>query len=124
MKTVKLMALFVILTNYIFAQQPQIGLITAVNEKLVTLKLETTPTDVKPAAIGYVSKDLTGAKGPFGITLTSGWLDIGEIKVKSVTKNIAVLEIIKEKTDIVVNGKVQKQFVVGKKIKIVWTKSE
>lgn len=118
----KFITLFVILTNYIFAQQPQIGLITAVNEKLVTLKLVTTPADVKPAAIGYVSKDLTGVKGPFGMILTSGWLNIGEVKVKSINKNIALLEIIKEKTDIVVNGKVQKQFVVGKKIKIDWTK--
>lgn len=122
MKYLKIVVFFLILSNRVVAQQPQIGLITAVNEKLVTLKLVTIPADVKPATIGYVSKDLTGTKGPFGMILTSGWLDIGEVKVKSIKNNIALLEIIKEKTDIVVNGKVQKQFVVGKKIKIDWTK--
>lgn len=122
MKHLKLTLLIVVLTNCIFAQQTQIGTITSVNGKKVSLKLETTPTDVKPLSKGYVSKDLTGAKGPLGITFTSGWLDIGEVKIISIAKNTALLEIIEEKRDIVVNGKVQEQFVVGKKIKIEWIK--
>jgi hypothetical protein len=122
MKTLKLILVLFALSKFIYGQEPQIGMITKVLGKVVTIKLETTPTGVKPASIAYVSKDLTGAKGPFGITLSSGWLDIGEVKIKSVVKNTAELEITKEKTDIVVNGKVQKQFVVGKKIKLSWTK--
>ena len=122
MKTIKLTILFLLLVNYTYAQQPQIGIITAISDKLVTLKLETNPTNVKPLSIGYESKDLTGTKGPLGMTFTSGWFEIGEIRVKSINKNSAIVEIVKEKTDIVINGKVQKQFVVGKKIKIEWTK--
>jgi hypothetical protein len=122
MKRLKLAILIVVFTNCIIAQQPQIGTITSVNGKKVSLKLETTPTDVKPASTGYVSKDLTGVKGPLGITFTSGWLDIGEVKIISIAKNTALLEIIEEKRDIVVNGKVQEKFVVGKKIKIEWIK--
>jgi hypothetical protein len=122
MKHLKLTILLLLFANCFLAQQAQIGTITVVNGKQVTLNLETNPANVKPASIGYVSKDLTGAKGPLGITFSSGWLDIGEVKILSITKSTVMLEIIKEKTDIVVNGKVQKQFVVGKKIKIEWSK--
>ena len=123
MRHLKLTLLILLLfTNCIVAQQPQIGKITAVTEKQVTLKLETVPTNVKPASVAFVSKDLTGAKGPLGITFSSGWLDIGEVKIKSVSNTTLLLEIIKEKTDIVKNGKVQKQFLVGNKIKLEWRK--
>lgn len=122
MKTLKLIITFIILSHFSFAQQEQIGIITTVKGKQLIVKLETAPTNVKVDNVGFVSKDLTGLKGPFGTTFTGGWLDIGEVKVKSIIKNMANLEIIKEKTDIVVNGKVQKQFVVGTKIKLQWSK--
>lgn len=102
------------------AQKSVTGTLTASNGKTFTLSCE--PCEQLPSATDTcnVSKDISGTKNPFGITIQSGWLGVADAFFVSNKENILVFKIIRETSNIVINGKKQEHFVKGKKMKIVW----
>lgn len=113
-------ALTLIFCNAILAQKTIIGTITVSNGKTFTLncdQIEELPTTTDTCG---VSKDISGTKNPFGITVQSGWLGVADAFFLSRKSNLITFKIIRETSNIVINGKKQEHFVKGKKMKIVW----
>ncbi len=80
MNTSKLffIALTLIFCNALLAQKTIIGTITVSNGKTFTLncdQIEELPTTADTCS---VSKDISGTKNPFGITVQSGWLGVAD----------------------------------------------
>ena len=106
--------------NVLLSQKTIIGTITVSNGKTFTLncdQIEEIPTSADTCS---VSKDISGTKNPFGITVQSGWLGVADAFFLSRKNNSITFKIIRETSNIVINGKKQDHFVKGKKMKIVW----
>jgi hypothetical protein len=102
------------------AQKEMTGVIASVNGKTFTVKADA--TDPMPAKTDTcsISKDISGTKNPFGITISSGWMGIGNIMLTNVKGTTLTFKILKETSNITINGKKQPNFVAGKKVKIEW----
>jgi hypothetical protein len=102
------------------AQKTLTGTIVAVKGNVFTIKSD----DVKeiPAKTDTVSvsKDISGTKNPFGITVKSGWMGVADAMFVSQKGNNLTFKITKETSSIVINGKKTVHFVNGKKMKIDW----
>lgn len=120
----KITFLFLIITISLFntlkAQNTITGTVIAGNGKTFTLSCE--KTDLLPTTTDTcrVSKDISGTKNPFGIVVQSGWMGVADAFFVSKKGNVMVFAIIRETSNIVINGKKQEHFVNGKKMKIVW----
>lgn len=103
-----------------FSQNTITGTITAGNGKTFTLQCD--PTDQLPKATDTcrVSKDISGTKNPFGITVQSGWMGVADAFFLSKSGSFVVFKIIRETSNIIINGKKQEHFVKGKKMKVIW----
>lgn len=106
--------------NTLIAQKEITGTVTAGNGKTFTLNCE--QIDQLPSTTDScsVSKDISGTKNPFGITIQSGWMGVADAFFLNRKGNVLVFKIIRETSNIVINGKKQEHFVKGKKMKIVW----
>lgn len=102
------------------SQKTATGTIATVKGKVFTVKMDN--IDVLPSKSDScaISKDISGTKNPFGIKITSGWLGIGNIVVSGINNNILTCKIVKETSEIIINGKKQGHFVPGKKVKLEW----
>lgn len=102
------------------AQKSCTGVITSVKGEIFTI----TSTDAKdvPSKTDTcsVSKDISGTKNPFGITVKSGWMGVADAMFVSQKGNTLTFKITKETSSIVINGKKTVHFVNGKKMKIEW----
>ncbi len=104
----------------LFAQKTITGTVTVSNGKTFTLncdQIDEIPTTTDTCS---VSKDISGTKNPFGITIQSGWMGVADAFLLNRKGNVIVFTIIRETSNIVINGKKQDHFVKGKKMKIVW----
>ncbi|MBL7918325.1 MAG: hypothetical protein JNM96_07990 [Bacteroidia bacterium] len=102
------------------AQNELVGVITTTNKNLYTIQVEKTNLLPGKNDTCSVSKDISGTKNPFGITIQSGWLGVADAVLLSSKGNELTFKIIKETSEIIVNGKKQNHFVKGKKLKISW----
>jgi hypothetical protein len=119
-KTILFSCVFLCFSIAGMAQKEIMGVIASVNGKTFTVKAETLdPMPLKTDTCN-ISKDISGTKNPFGITISSGWMGIGEIMLTNTKGNTLTFKIVKETTNITINGKKQPNFVVGKKVKIEW----
>jgi hypothetical protein len=61
----------------------------------------------------YFEKIIFGAK-------TTGWLDVGEMKIQSVENNIVTMILLEEKSIITINGQKEDHFKPGFTVKFGW----
>ena len=97
-----------------FAQRSLTGTVTAVKGKIVTLKYTGNEPVFSKGDSCSVSKDISGSKNPFGIKISSGWLGVGTAVITVAEKNKIAFKIIKETSNIVINGKKTEHFIPGK----------
>lgn len=109
---------FLILSGYIFSQKNLTGTITAVKGKIISIKSESEEISFAKGDSCSVSKDISGNKNPFGINISSGWMGVGKAVVTGIAKNMITIKIVKETSNIVINGKKQEHFVSGKRVKL------
>ncbi len=120
-KTAIVQLILVLGTSYaLLGQKMIIGTVTASNGKSFTLMCEQIDQLPSLSDTCSVSKDISGTKNPFGITIQSGWLSVADAFFLSRKGNIASFKIIRETSDIVINGKKQEHFIKGKKMKVTW----
>ncbi len=120
-KTIFLFLIIILsLFNTLKAQNIITGTVIGSNGKTFTLNCN--KTDLLPITTDTcrVSKDISGTKNPFGIVVQSGWMGVADAFFVSKKENVMVFTIIRETSNIVINGKKQEHFVKGKKMKIVW----
>ncbi|MBK7311900.1 MAG: hypothetical protein IPI93_14280 [Sphingobacteriaceae bacterium] len=113
-------ALVLTFCNMLFSQKVITGTVTVSNGKTFTLncdQIDQLPTTTDTCSI---SKDISGTKNPFGITVQSGWMSVADAFFMKRKGNVIVFSIIRETSNIVINGKRQEHFVKGKKMKIAW----
>jgi hypothetical protein len=103
-----------------FAQKNITGTITSASGKLFTISCD--KVDEIPSAKDTcdVSKDISGTKNPFGINIQSGWMSVADAVFVSRKENALSFKVVRETSDVVINGKKQEHLVKGKKLKIVW----
>jgi hypothetical protein len=119
-KTILVCCLFLCFSGAALAQKEITGVIAAVSGKTFTVKADAIePLPLKTDTCS-ISKDISGTKNPFGLTISSGWMGIGDISLTGVKGKTLTFKIIKETSNITINGKKQPNFVVGKKVKIEW----
>jgi hypothetical protein len=106
--------------NTLLAQKTITGTLTVSNGKTFTLNCDQIDELPTTADTCSVSKDISGTKNPFGITIQSGWMGVADVFFLNRKGNAMIFSIIRETTNIVVNGKKQEQFVKGKKMKVTW----
>lgn len=102
------------------AQKTITGTLTASNEKSFTIACDKANELPTLADTCNVSKDISGTKNPFGITVKSGWMGVADAFFLSKKGNAISFKVIRETSNIVINGKKQEHFKKGKKIKITW----
>lgn len=116
--------LYILLTltfcNVIVAQKTITGTVTVSNGKTFALSCDQIDLLPTPSDTCGVSKDISGTKNPFGITIQSGWMGVADAFFLNRKGNVLLFKIIRETSNIVINGKKQEHFVKGKKMKIVW----
>lgn len=110
--------LFVLLSKFCFAQKTAIGTIISSKGKIVVLKCEALEPQFIKGDSCTISKDISGSKNPFGITITNGWLGVGKGVVEVINKNSITVKVVKETSEIIINGKKTEHFVVGKRMKL------
>jgi hypothetical protein len=120
MKKLSLFILILLSATAIRAQPSTTGVITAVKGKTFVLKLDSANVTPVKGDSCYASKDISGSKNPFGIKISSGWMGVAKTVVVNSDKNKLTLLIVKETSNIVVNGKKTNHFEVGKKFKVEW----
>lgn len=119
MKAKNLLTLvFTIVATISFAQKTVTGTITSVKGKTFVLKCEGDNASLAKGDSCNISKDISGSKNPFGITVSSGWLGVGKGVVSAADKNNLTIKIVKETSEIIINGKKTEHFVAGKKMKL------
>jgi len=69
--------------------------------------------DIKGILSKYFEKIIFGAK-------TTGWLDVGEMKIQSVENNIVTMVLLEEKSIITINGQKEDHFKPGFTVKFGW----
>lgn len=69
--------------------------------------------DTKGTLSKYFEKVIFGAK-------TSGWLDVGEMKIQTVENNIVTMILLNEKSIITINGQKEDHFKPGFTVKFEW----
>ena len=116
------LSFFLLISIASFAQKSLTGVITSVKGKVVVIKADNVESVPSKTDSCSISKDISGTKNPFGITVSSGWMGIGDAMLTKASGNNLTFNIIKETTSIVVNGKKQVQFAAGKKVKVEWGK--
>lgn len=92
------------------------GIITSKtgNIIVITADREYTPeAGVNATLYKYFEEEIFGMK-------TTGWLDVALVKVTAVKGKVITLEILKENSEIIKNGKKVNHFVPGKTIKLQW----
>lgn len=94
------------------------GTITVVKGKVFTIKSESNDVVFSKGDSCSVSKDISGNKNPFGINISNGWMGVAVAVVVASEKNKLTLRVVKETSNIVINGKKTEHFVAGKKMKI------
>ena len=102
------------------AQKSCTGVITSVKGKLFTITSEDVMDVPSKTDTVSVSKDISGTKNPFGITVKSGWMGVADAMFVSQKGKTLTFKITKETSSIVINGKKTVHFVNGKKMKIEW----
>jgi len=102
------------------AQKSCTGVITSVKGKLFTITSEDVKDLPSKTDTVSVSKDISGTKNPFGITVKSGWMGVADAMFVSQKGKTLTFKITKETSNIVINGKKTVHFVNGKKMKIEW----
>ncbi len=102
------------------AQNTLTGTITASNKNSFTIRAEQVNLLPSKTDTCKISKDISGTKNPFGITVKSGWLGVADALFLSSKGNELTFKITKETSEIVVNGKKQNHFEKGKILKVVW----
>lgn len=112
---INILALFLFFSYFSFSQNSLTGTITVVKAKVVTLKTEGEITFSKGDSCA-ISKDIAGTTNPFGIKISSGWLGVGTGLVQTVEKGKVTIKIIKETSEIIINGKKTEHFVPGKRM--------
>ncbi|MBK7816643.1 MAG: hypothetical protein IPJ60_03245 [Sphingobacteriaceae bacterium] len=108
-------ALVLTFCNMLFSQKVITGTVTVSNGKTFTLncdQIDQLPTTTDTCSI---SKDISGTKNPFGITVQSGWMSVADAFFMKRKGNVIVFSIIRETSNIVINGKRQEHFVKGKR---------
>lgn len=103
-----------------YSQKTATGVITVVKGKIFSVKMDALETLPAKSDSCSISKDISETKNPFGIKITSGWLGIGNVVVSAVEKGMVTCKIVKETSEIIINGKKQEHFVPGKKVKLEW----
>jgi hypothetical protein len=84
------------------------------NVVVITVDREYTPeSGVNATLYKYFEEEIFGMK-------TTGWLDVALVKVTAVKGKVITLEILKENSEIIKNGKKVNHFVPGKTIKLQW----
>lgn len=119
-KTHYLVIIFSLISFLSFSQNSFTGTIKSVKGKVLVITADN--TDFVPAKTDScdISKDISGSKNPFGITVSSGWMGIGTVMLTASSGKTMTFKIIKETSSIVINGKKQVQFAPGKKVKVEW----
>lgn len=102
------------------AQKSCTGVITSVKGKLFTITSEDVMDVPSKTDTVSVSKDISGTKNPFGITVKSGWMGVADAMFVSQKGKSLTFKITKETSSILINGKKTVHFVSGKKMKIEW----
>lgn len=102
------------------AQKSCTGIITTVKGNIFTIKSDDVKEIPSKTDTVSVSKDISGTKNPFGITVKSGWMGVADAMFVSQKGNLLTFKITKETSSIVINGKKTVHFVNGKKMKIEW----
>ena len=121
MKKLQLLFLtFIFLSFFAFGQKSVTGVIASVKGKTVVVKADNVEVIPSKTDSCSMSKDISGTKNPFGIVVSSGYMGIGEVMLTASSGKNLTFKIIKETTNIVINGKKQVQFVPGKKVKVEW----
>ncbi len=114
---------FVLILSFyssVFAQKTITGILTASKGNVFTIECEKIDEVPSVTDTCSVSKDISGTKNPFGITIQSGWMGVADAFFLSRKEKLITFKVIRETTDIVINGKKQEQFIKGKKMKITW----
>ncbi|MCE3225496.1 MAG: hypothetical protein K0S32_47 [Bacteroidetes bacterium] len=120
MKKLPLFILLSLLSIMAYSQTTTTGVITSVKGKTFVLKLDSATTIPNKGDSCYAYKDISGSKNPFGIKISSGWMGVAKTVVTACDKNKMAVLIVKETSNIVINGKKTEHFVVGKKFKMEW----
>lgn len=104
----------------VLAQKTITGILTSSKGNVFTIECE--KIDELPSVTDTcsVSKDISGTKNPFGITIQTGWMGVADAFFLSRKEKSITFKVIRETTNIVINGKKQEQFIKGKKMKIDW----
>ena len=102
------------------AQNEVIGTITKSYNQVFTIVCEKTDKCPLTKDTCSVSKDISGTKNPFGITITSGWLEVADAVFIEKKGDQLSFKVVKEKSEVIINGKKQEHFVKGKRMKIAW----
>ena len=93
------------------------GKITFKSGNIVKIQKTSGDTIPKVGAEGELSKyfesNLFGGK-------TTGWLQIGQMKMTLITKDILTFKLLKEESVITINGQKKKNFEIGKTVKFIW----
>jgi len=121
-KSCFLIFVFVLFSLVSFGQKSLTGVITSVKGKTFVVKADNVLSVPAKTDSCDISKDISGTKNPFGITVSSGWMGIGDAMLTNVSGSNLTFKIVKETTSIVINGKKQVQFAAGKKVKVEWGK--
>jgi hypothetical protein len=101
-----------------FSQRTVTGIITSAKGKTFILKIDSSSVIPVKRDSCSVSKDISGSNNPFGINISSGWMGVAKGVVSATDKNTITVLIIKETSNIVVNGKKTEHFIPGKRIKL------
>ncbi|MDP2385650.1 MAG: hypothetical protein Q8M29_04720 [Bacteroidota bacterium] len=117
-----LIFIFALFSLVSFGQKSLTGVITSVKGKTFIVKADNVESVPAKTDSCDISKDISGTKNPFGITVSSGWMGIGDVMLTNASGKNLTFKIIKETTSIVINGKKQVQFAAGKKVKVEWGK--
>lgn len=120
MKTTLLFVILLFIAVSVNAQQELTGVISSVKGKVLIIKADKQEPVPAKTDTCSISKDISGTKNPFGLTISSGWMGIGDIMLTAVKGNVLTFKIVKETSSIVINGKKQQNFIPGKKVKIEW----
>lgn len=89
------------------------------NNSKTNLQVEVTSSELLPEVGKIVSVSKYGEKKMFGSNMTF-WLGIADAEVKQSTEKLITLKVIKETSEIIINGKKKNHFEKGLIVKLKW----
>lgn len=123
MKQLLLVPALLFMSFVAFAQKEVEGKIVSYKNKILVMKADHVDAAlILPLKLDtcVVYKDISGGNNLLGFNLSSGYLGIGDAKFVSKKGNTFTFKVLKEKSQITVNGQKRNNFPKGQKIKVDW----